>query len=87
MIVVSSPIALIKGAKNLENAKLLYDFILSTEGQKLLSENDCTPIRKDVVKEGSLSLDEIIERAMPVDDKYIAEHSSDILAEFDNIFK
>lgn len=87
LIVVSSPIALIKGAKNLENAKLLYDFILSTEGQKLLSENDCTPIRKDVVKEGSLSLDEIIERAMPVDDKYIAEHSSDILAEFDNIFK
>lgn len=87
LIAISSPIAIVKGAKNMENAKLLYDFIISAEGQRILAENDCTPIRNDVVKEGSLSLEEIAARAMVVDDAYIAEHSSEILAEFDKIFK
>jgi iron(III) transport system substrate-binding protein len=87
LIAISSPIALIKGSSNQVNGKLLYDFILSVEGQKILAANDCSPIRKDVIKEGALSLDEIVSRSMKVDDSYIAKHDSEILAEFDKIFK
>ncbi len=45
------------------------------------------PIRGDVKKEGTLSLDEIIARAMVADDKAIAEQSAEILEKFDKIFK
>lgn len=87
LIVISSPIALIKGSKNPENAKLLYDFILSVEGQQVLDANDCAPIRHDVIKEGALSISEVVARSMPIDNAYIAEHDSEFLAEFDKIFK
>ena len=43
------------------------------------------PIRGDVKKEGTLSLDEIIARAMVADDKAIAEQSAEILEKFDKI--
>ena len=35
-IAISSPIALVKGCANPDNGKLLYDFILSEEGQTVL---------------------------------------------------
>ncbi|NLO39277.1 MAG: ABC transporter substrate-binding protein [Ruminiclostridium sp.] len=87
LIAISSPIALIKGSKNQENARLLYDFILSVEGQRILADNDCSPIRSDVIKEGALSIEQIIARSMAVDDAYIADHDSEILSEYDSIFK
>ena len=87
LIAVSSPIALVKDSPSPENGKLLFDFILSKEGQEILAANDTTPIRPDVTKEGSIPLDEIAERAMIADDAAIAEQSSDILSQFDEIFK
>ena len=87
LIAVSSPIALVKDSPSPENGKLLFDFILSKEGQEILAANDTTPIRPDVPKEGSIPLDEIAERAMIADDAAIAEQSSDILSQFDEIFK
>lgn len=87
LIAISSPIALIKGSKNQENAKLLFDFILSVEGQQILAANDCSPIRSDVIKEGALSIDEIVARSMVINNAYIAEHDSEFLTEFDKIFK
>ncbi|MCR4627939.1 MAG: ABC transporter substrate-binding protein [Treponema sp.] len=87
LVSISSPIALIKGAANLENGKLLYDYILSEEGQKILMNKGCATIRNDLVKENSLSTAEIVKRSMKIDDKYISEHSTDILTVFDKIFK
>lgn len=78
---------MIKGSKNQENAKLLYDFILSVEGQQILAANDCAPIRNDVIKEGALSISEIVAAAMQIDNAYIADHDSELPAEFDKIFK
>lgn len=87
LIAISSPIALVKDAKNAENGKLLYDYIISVEGQTILADHDCAPIRKDVVKEGAMTIDELVKRALVVDNAYIAEHSSEILDSFDKIFK
>ena len=87
LVAISSPIALIKNSANQENGKLLYDYILSEEGQKILSEHGCASIRDDVQKEGSLSPSEIAKRAMKIDDAEIAKHSGDVLAVFDKIFK
>lgn len=87
LVAVSSPIALVKDSPNQENGKLLYDFILSKEGQEILSSMDSTPIRNDVTKEGSMSLNEIVERSMTIDDLIIADKGSEILKQFDEIFK
>jgi len=87
LVAISSPIALIKDSKNQDNAKLLFDFILSVEGQQILAANDCSPIRNDVIKEGALSIDEIVARSMTIDNAYIAEHDTEFLSEYDKIFK
>ncbi|HBM76054.1 MAG TPA: ABC transporter substrate-binding protein [Clostridiaceae bacterium] len=87
LIAVSSPIAIIKGAKNMENAKLLYDYILSEDGQKNLAENQSTPIRKGINVKGSLTIDEIASRAMEVNSETLAKEKDDILNKFDSIFK
>ena len=87
LVSISSPIALIKGAANLENGKLLYDYILSEEGQRILMKKGCATIRSDLVKENSLATSEIVKRSMKIDDKYISEHSTDVLTVFDKIFK
>ena len=48
VVLVPSPIAIIRDRKNLPAAKVFVDFILSKEGQKLLSSQGITPVRLDV---------------------------------------
>ena len=48
VITMTSPIAMIKGCANEENAKLLMDFILSKEGQEVLVANNLVSVRDDV---------------------------------------
>ena len=87
LVAVSSPIALLKDSPNPDNAKVLYDFILSKEGQEVLAAHKTTPVRKDVKMDGSLSIDEVIERALDIDDSIVSTDSKRILDEFDRIFK
>ena len=47
--VITEPVAIAKGAKNLELARRFVDFVLSKEGQKLAAETaSYMPIRRDV---------------------------------------
>lgn len=87
LIAISSPIALIKNSANQENGKLLYDFILSAEGQQILVDHNVSPIRFDVSKPGAMSTSDIVARSMKIDNEKIADQSADILAAFDAIFK
>ena len=48
VITMTSPVAIIKGCANEENAKLLMDFILSKEGQEVLVANNLVSVRDDV---------------------------------------
>ena len=48
VITMTSPIAMLKGCANPDNAKLLMDFILSKEGQEVLVANNLVSVRDDV---------------------------------------
>jgi len=48
MLVIPSPVAILKGTKNLEAAKLWVDFMLSKEGQTIIANSFTLPIRADV---------------------------------------
>jgi iron(III) transport system substrate-binding protein len=86
IVSIYSPIALVKGAKNEENAKKLYDFILSKEGQEVLVQNNMLSVRKDV-KQKSVTIEDIAKRAMKVDLAKLAKDAKSMLADFDKIFK
>lgn len=86
IVSIFSPIALVKGAKNQQNGKLLYDFILSKEGQEVLVANNLLSVRKDVAQKGENAA-EIGKRALKVDLAKLAENAQNVLKEFDAIFK
>ena len=86
LISIFSPIGLVKGSPNNENGKLLYDFILSKEGQEILIANNLLSVRNDVDQKG-VDVQEIAKSAMQVDLNALAANSNKILATFDNIFK
>lgn len=86
LISIFSPIGLVKGSANQENAKLLYDFILSKEGQEILIANNLLSVRNDIKQEG-VDVDAIAKSAMTVDLESLAANSDKILNTFDNIFK
>ena len=86
IVSIFSPVALVKGAKNEKNGKLLIDFILSKEGQEVLVANNLLSVRKDVKQKGE-SAETIAKRAMKVDLQALATGSKDMLKQFDGIFK
>ena len=86
LISIFSPIGLVKGSPNNENGKLLYDFILSKEGQEILVANNLLSVRNDVDQKG-VDVEAIAKSAMAVDLESLAANSNKILATFDNIFK
>ncbi len=47
-LVIPSPIAIMKGSKNLEAAKKFVDFVLSKEGQTIIAKEGTLPVRTDV---------------------------------------
>ena len=86
LISIFSPIGLVKGSPNNENGKLLYDFILSKEGQEILIANNLLSVRNDIKQEG-VDVEDIAKSAMNVDLQALADNSDKILNTFDNIFK
>lgn len=86
LISIFSPIGLVKGSPNNENGKLLYDFILSKEGQEILVANNLLSVRNDIDQKG-VDVEEIAKSAMTIDLDTLAANSDSILTTFDNIFK
>lgn len=86
IVSIFSPVAMVKGAKNDKNGKLLVDFILSKEGQEVLVANNLLSVRKDVKQKGE-SAETIAKRAMNVDLQALASSSKEMLKTFDGIFK
>ena len=81
-----SPIGLVEGCANETNGKLLYDFILSKEGQEILVENNLLSVRDDVDQKGA-SVEDIAKAAMTVDLQSLSDNSDQIIDTFDKIFK
>ena len=86
LISIYSPVGLVANCPNERNGKLLYDFILSREGQEILVENNLMSIRKDI-EQPNTDFEAIAQRSLPTDAHWIAEHAGQIMADFDGIFQ
>ena len=84
VITMTSPIAMIKGCANPDNAKLLMDFILSKEGQEVLVANNLVSVRDDV--EMKVDTSAIAAINMPVDYTELGAHLQEYLDKFNEIF-
>lgn len=82
---IFSPIGLVKDCANEDNGKLLYDFILSKEGQEVLVANNLISVRNDV-DQGDTDVSAIAAKALPSDLGTMAEKAEDNIAAFDQIF-
>ncbi|MBQ9564744.1 MAG: ABC transporter substrate-binding protein [Synergistaceae bacterium] len=80
LVSIASPIGLVKGCANPENGKLLYDFILSEEGQAILTANHLISVR-------SLGMEAIARSALPVNLENLAKNVDSTISVFDAIFE
>ena len=82
MIVIPSPVAIIKGTANLPAAQAFVDFLLSKEGQAIVAASGTLPVRTDVAVPPEYKLPAVADamsRAMKVDyPKVIAEKEANI---------
>ncbi|MEA4882716.1 MAG: ABC transporter substrate-binding protein [Clostridia bacterium] len=88
MLVIPSPVALLKGSPNLETAKKFVDFLLSKEGQSIIASSFTLPIRKDVPIPsgvGLVSPEEAVRRAMPLDYQKVLSGKEAIIEKFTTI--
>ena len=88
MIVIPSPVAIMKGTKNLEAAKKFVDFLLSSEGQKIIASSYTLPVREDVAideKSGLIHPKEAVERAMKIDYIALKSEKESIINQFTEI--
>lgn len=80
---IASPIGLVNDCNNEENGKLLYDFILSKEGQEILVANNLVSVRKDVDQSVDLTA---IPSFLECDMAKLAEDGEANLDTFNKIF-
>ncbi len=84
VVTMTSPIAIIKGCANEDNAKLLMDFILSKEGQEVLVANNLVSVRDDV--EMQVDTSAIAAINMEVDYNDLGANLQTYLDNFNRIF-
>ncbi|MDW7656766.1 MAG: ABC transporter substrate-binding protein [Bacillota bacterium] len=84
---VASPIAIFKGSNNMTAAKILYDYILSEDGQSILVDTFTSPVRIGMKLEGVDPIDDIASRAFAVDEVKLISEKQNYLDQFDGIFK
>ncbi len=82
---IFSPIGLVKDCKNAENGKLLYDFILSKEGQEILVANNLLSVRSDVEQGADVAA--IAPKAMNSDMFDVVAKQKENAEAFDKIFR
>jgi iron(III) transport system substrate-binding protein len=90
MLVIPSPVAIIKGTQNLGAAKKFIDFLLSKEGQTIIAASGTLPIRSDVPvmkKYGLPDPAEAVKRAMKLDYIKTMNEKAAIIKKFDAVMK
>ncbi len=85
-VLVPSPIAIAKDSKNTAIAKVFVDFILSKEGQKLMSAQGVAPVRLDVTPPSGIPTITQM-RVMPSDPAEILRLKEDTRRIFADLFQ
>jgi len=90
MLVIPSPVAIIKGTANRTAAEKFIDFLLSKEGQTIIASSGTLPIRSDVQilkKYGLPSTDQAVKRAMKLDYLKTMNEKEEIIKKFDAVMR
>jgi iron(III) transport system substrate-binding protein len=88
MLVIPSPAAIIKGTKNLDAAQKFIDFLLSAEGQTIISKANTIPVRPEIrarTEMGLVSADTAVKRALRVDYAKLGANKEATLERFTSI--
>ena len=88
MLVVPSPVAIIKNTPNLSAAQKFVDFLLSPEAQTIIASTGTLPVRNDVKLPEGLNLPspaEAMKRAIPIDYQAMMESKPETLKKFNDI--
>lgn len=85
MISLCCPIGLVAGCPNERNARLLYDFILSKEGQEILTENNLISVRDDIAQPGFF-VGDLMAHGLELDPVQLCRSENQCLLAFDRIF-
>ncbi|AQU83721.1 MULTISPECIES: ABC transporter substrate-binding protein [unclassified Halomonas] len=82
---VTEPVAIMQGAKNLDAAQKFVDFVLSQQGQELVSQQGYLPARDDITPpEGFPERDSIV--LMPVDIEQTLAQEAELKQHFSDLF-
>jgi iron(III) transport system substrate-binding protein len=90
MLVIPSPIAILKNSPNVDAAKKFVDFILSKEGQTIIANEGTLPVRADVKVPERFKLppvEEAIKRAMKIDYQLIMAEKEATIKKFTDIMQ
>ena len=82
---IYSPRGLVAGCPNERNGRLLYDYILSKEGQTILTEHHLHSIRDDLGNTPD-SIQTVLDSRLPVNEQEISDTMEDVMDRFDRIF-
>ena len=82
---IYSPMGLVAGCPNERNGRLLYDYILSKEGQTILTEHHLHSIRDDLGNTPD-SIQTVLDSRLPVNEQEISDTMEDVMDRFDRVF-
>jgi len=90
MLVIPSPVAIIKGTPNQNAAQKFIDFLLSKEGQTIIAASGTLPVRSDVAGMGKFGLPstaDAIKRAMQLDYAKTMREKQSIIKRFETMMR
>lgn len=90
IIMLPSPVAIMKGTPNLDAAKKLVDFLLSKEAQQIIAKEGTLPVRSDItLPKGTLLPDprSAVKRAIKIDFEALYITKEETIKKFTNIMR
>lgn len=89
MLVIPSPVAIMKDTPNLEASKKFVDFLLSKKAQSIIADEGTLPVRSDldVKAEGLPTPEEAMKRAIQIDYQELIKNKEATVKEFTRIIQ
>lgn len=89
MLVIPSPVAIMKDTKSMDAASKFVDFLLSKEGQTIIAGEGTLPVRADVElpKTSLPHPDEAVKRAIKIDYPALIKEKEATIKKFSNIMQ
>ena len=90
MLVIPSPIAIIRNSPNVDAAKKFVDFVLSKDGQTIIANEGTLPVRSDVTVPARYKLPPVadaMKRAMKIDYQQIMTEKEATIKKFTDIMQ